>query len=280
MPDGTFFGTLCAIDPRPAQVSRPEIVGMFRLFAELIAHHLDTGQRLAASEAAISDERRDSELREQFIAVLGHDLRNPLASIDAGTKLLRREPQTEKAERILGMLQSSVVRMTEMIDNILDFAKGRLGGGLTVDAARPVALEPVIAQVLGELRAAHSTRVIDSSLAVDLAVRCDPSRIGQLVSNLVGNALSHGTEGAPVTVSAVTREGVFEFSVANRGEPIPPAIVDRLFQPFFRIQARTGQQGLGLGLYIASEIARAHQGRIEVVSTAEETRFTFRMPAP
>src|ERR1700734_3878203 len=74
--DGTFFGTLCAIDPRPARVNTPEIIGMFRLFAELIAIHLDATDRVAASEARLLSERETSELREQFIAVLGHDLRN------------------------------------------------------------------------------------------------------------------------------------------------------------------------------------------------------------
>src|SRR5580704_15339575 len=76
--DGRFFGTLCAIDPRPARVNTPETIGMFRLFAELIAYHLDAGEQVASSEASLLDERKSSELREQFIAVLGHDLRNPL----------------------------------------------------------------------------------------------------------------------------------------------------------------------------------------------------------
>jgi GAF domain-containing protein len=87
LPDGRFFGTLCAIDPRPALVNTPETIGMFRLFAELIAFHLDAHERLAASRARLLDERRTAELREQFIAVLGHDLKNPLASIDAGVTL-------------------------------------------------------------------------------------------------------------------------------------------------------------------------------------------------
>ena len=88
--DQSFWGTLCAIDPRPANVERPEIVNMFRLFGDLIATHLDTQEKLAASEAALLSEREAAELREQFIAVLGHDLRNPLAAIDAGVRLLER----------------------------------------------------------------------------------------------------------------------------------------------------------------------------------------------
>ena len=96
--DGTFFGTLCAIDPRPARLNTPETIGMFKLFAELIAIHLDSAQRVAVSEATLLDERAASELREQFIAVLGHDLRNPLASIAAGARLLGQGPQGQRID--------------------------------------------------------------------------------------------------------------------------------------------------------------------------------------
>ncbi len=104
------------------------------------------------------------------------------------------------------------------------------------------------------------------------------ARIGQLLSNLVGNALTHGATDKPVQVGASTVGDRFELWVANKGDPIPPSTIERLFQPFFRVAARPGQQGLGLGLYIASEIAQAHEGTLEASSTPEETRFTFRMP--
>jgi signal transduction histidine kinase len=125
-------------------VKTPETVGMFKLFAELIAFHLDASERLASSEASLLDERQASELREQFIAVLGHDLRNPLASIDAGAKLLLKTPLNEKALGIVAMMQSSVTRMSGLIRDVLDLARGRLGGGLLLnrDATKP--LGPVL----------------------------------------------------------------------------------------------------------------------------------------
>src|SRR4029079_13987561 len=89
--DGTFFGTLCAIDPKPAKLKNAQIVSMFQLFAELISFNVDAHERLASSEAALFSERQSSELREQFIAVLGHDLHNPLASISAGATLLAKQ---------------------------------------------------------------------------------------------------------------------------------------------------------------------------------------------
>jgi signal transduction histidine kinase len=278
LPDGTFFGTLCALDPRPARLNRPEITGMFKLFADLVAFHLDAQRRLAESEAVLLDTRENSELREQFIAVLGHDLRNPLASIGAGTRMLRRTPLNEEAQSILTLIGNSVERMAGLIDNVLDFARGRLGGGLTLqrDAAEP--LQPILEQVIAELRAARPDRIIEASFDIADPVHCDRVRVGQLLSNLVANALAYGIADQPIKVRASVDGKIFELSVTNSGDPIAPATMEQLFQPFFRASTRRSQLGLGLGLYIASEIARAHKGTLAVASTAQETCFTFRMP--
>jgi signal transduction histidine kinase len=276
--DGSFWGTLCAIDPRPARLNNPEMIGMFKLFAELIGFHLNASERLAASEANLLDERKTSELREQFIAVLGHDLRNPLASIDAGAKMLLKEPLSPKGSTIVSLIQSSVGRMAELIDNVLDFAHGRLGSGLTLERHADVPLGAVLEQVVDELRAAWPERRIETQLSVTKTVNCDRARMAQLLSNLVANALTHGASEEPILVSASTLDGTFELSVSNQGEPIPPSTLERLFQPFFRVAVRPSQQGLGLGLYIAYEIARAHGGSLDVTSDPTETRFTFRMP--
>ena len=275
--DGTFFGTLCAIDPRPARLDTPQTIGMFKLFSELIATHLEAADRLAVTEARLLSERETSELREQFIAVLGHDLRNPLASIAAGTRMLTKEDQKEPAGEILGLMQKSVARMSALIDNVLDFARGRLGSGITLKRS-PQSLEPVLNQVIAELRTGSPGRKIETTFDLTRAVDCDGGRIAQLLSNLLGNAVTHGTAERPIRVHATTQDGKFELSVANAGEPIPSEAMERLFQPFYRVAEQGSQQGLGLGLYIASEIARAHGGTIDVTSTPAGTRFTFRMP--
>jgi phosphoserine phosphatase RsbU/P len=236
---------------------------------------------LAAREAAkssLASERETSELREQFIAVLGHDLRNPLASISAGARILGRDAKTEKEHQVVAMLETTVMRMAELIDNVLDFARGRLGGGITLDRNARKPLEPVLHQVIDELRLSSPGRQIEAEYAIDSPVDCDRTRIGQLVSNLVGNALSHGTASQPVRVRAGTVDGLFKFSVANGGEPIPKAAMEKLFEPFFRGEVRASRQGLGLGLHIASQIAKAHDGVLTVTSTPDETRFTFVMP--
>jgi signal transduction histidine kinase len=277
--DGTFFGTLCAIDPRPARLDTPQTIGMFKLFAELIATHLEAADRLAVTEARLMSERETSELREQFIAVLGHDLRNPLASIAAGARMLTKADQKEPASEILGLMQKSVARMSALIDNVLDFARGRLGSGIALKRS-PQSLQPVLNQVIAELRAGSPGRKIETTFDLTRAVDCDGGRIAQLFSNLLGNAVTHGAADRPIRVRATTQDGKLELSVANAGEPIPSEAMERLFQPFYRLAEQGSQQGLGLGLYIASEIARAHGGRIDVTSSPAETRFTFRMPLP
>ena len=275
--DGTFFGTLCAIDPRPARLNTPQTIGMFKLFAELIATHLEAVDRVAASEAKLLSERETSELREQFIAVLGHDLRNPLASIAAGAKILATTASKDAADEIVGLMQKSVARMSALIDNVLDFARGRLGGGIPLRRS-PQTLAPILTQVIAELRASSPERKIEAEINLTQPVDCDAGRIAQLFSNLLGNSVTHGTAATAIHVRASVNDSAFELSVANSGEPIPCDAMERLFQPFHRISAQDTHQGLGLGLYIASEIARAHDGTINVTSSPEETRFTLRMP--
>ena len=132
--------------------------------------------------------------------------------------------------------------------------------------------------VIDELRSAYPDRQIDAEFNLTRPVQADRARVAQLLSNLLGNALVYGVETEPVRVRVSTTATDFVLSVSNKGPAIPPETMERLFQPFARGDVRPNQQGLGLGLYIASEIARAHGGIIEVTSTADETRFTFRMP--
>ncbi len=277
--DGTFFGTLCAIDPKPHEVSKPETIQTFKLFAQLIATQLDAEDRLAKSETALLDQTAALELQDQFIAVLGHDLRNPLAGADAGALLLQRMELPDKARNIVGAMRASHARMGRLIEDVLDFARGRLGGGVSIET-RPLAdLGEALEQVVNEIRSAHPHRVIATQLIITDEVAVDRDRLGQLLSNLLGNALTHGAPEGEIRVIAVVRDGLFELAVSNPGEPIPAHVMPGLFEPFRRGGAEKGNQdGLGLGLYIASQIAQAHGGMLEVTSDAAETTFRFRMP--
>ena len=278
LPDGAFFGTLCAIDPRPARLNRPEVIGMFKNFAQLIAFHLDAQARAARQDAALLDAQEAAKLREQFVAILAHDLRNPLASIDAGVSVILRRKPDEKTQSIGEQIHKSALRMASLIDDMLDFARGRLGGGFLLERNSNAPLSDHLEQVIGELRDL-SENPIEARINLAHPVNCDPKRVAQIASNLVANAMKHGASGRPIRVWASTDEKGFALTVANEGEPIDAVVAKQLFQPFFRGNGRSANQGLGLGLYIASEIARAHGGKIEVASSKEETQFTLRIPA-
>jgi signal transduction histidine kinase len=278
LPDGRFFGTLCAIDPNPASLNNPQTLGTFKLFAELIAYHLEADEKLNRAQASLLDAEATAQLREQFIAVLGHDLRNPLASIDGGMSLLLREPQSERSAKIINLMRGSTLRMSGLIDNVLDFARGRLGGGLGLRRATDRPLGPTLMQVISEIRTAHPERLIEVDINLPSPLDVDHDRLSQLLSNLLGNAISHGSSDHPVRIDGFIDDGHLHLSVANAGTAIAADAINNLFQPFSRAGSGSHQEGLGLGLYIASQIATAHGGRIDVVSDATRTVFTFRMP--
>lgn len=273
---GEFFGTLCALDPLPAKVSDPAVVSLFEGFAQLIGAQLDLHDRLDSSEAALLEAHDSATGRERFIAVLGHDLRNPLASVEAGVQMLRKHPAAERADMILDRMLDSCRRMDVMIHDVLDFARGRLGDGLQIRPARDGNLAEALAHVVEELTVGG--REVHTSIELDEAIVCDVPRVAQLLSNLLGNALTHGDPAQDVEVVARTVDGRFTLRVANGGAPIPPARLAALFQPFSGQEEGGARDGLGLGLFIAAEIARAHGGEIHVTSQDGETAFTFVMP--
>ncbi len=277
--DGRFFGTLCAIDPRPAKVNTPHIIALFTLFADLIARHIETQEQMLVSQSALEDALAIAELREQFIAVLGHDLRNPLGAITGGASILKRATLNEREAKVLTMISGAADRINELIDNILDFARGRLGAGVALNRRDAPQLEALLSQVVDELRAKSPDRVIDVHYALSETVWCDDHRIAQAFSNLLANAITHGASDRPIIIDASSDQWAFQLSVSNGGTPIPADAMARLFRPFVRGEIGLDAQGLGLGLYIASEIAKAHGGTLEAISNIKETRFTLTIPS-
>jgi signal transduction histidine kinase len=276
--DGSFWGTLCAIDPEPRSLGL-QVAATFRLFAQILAHELDREEELESGRAALASERDTARLREEFIAVVGHDLRNPIAAVSAGLSLLSKRPSEERMATLVPEMQRAISRADQIIANLLDFARGRLGAGLELLAPGPVPLEPVLRGIIGEIEqiAAQPIKVV---LNLPHPIRADPQRLGQLLSNLLGNAVVHGATNEPIRVEAVDRGGQLRLLVNNRGAPIPEELLASLFLPFSRYNEQTSLQGLGLGLYIASQIAQAHGGRIDVKSNElDGTTFEFTMLA-
>ncbi|RZL04644.1 MAG: HAMP domain-containing histidine kinase, partial [Pedobacter sp.] len=184
----------------------------------------------------------------------------------------------ELTKKLTTIIQNSSYRMKGLIDNILDFARGRLGSGIVADYNQQEKVEDILEQVVGELRMIWPSRGIETDYRIDVPVMCDETRIAQLFSNLLGNALSHGDPKLPVRIKAYTVDGEFCLAISNPGEQISEATKARLFQPFYRGEVKAGQEGLGLGLYISSEIAAAHAGTLEVSSNPDQTCFTLKMP--
>jgi signal transduction histidine kinase len=277
-PDGAYFGTLCGLDPQPAKLSAPATVSTLYLFAELISKQLEVERVHAVVQRELLTERETSELREQFIAVLGHDLRTPLAAIQSGVDLLRMKHPDPTALPLLQRMQRSVGRMTALVDDVVDFTRGRMGGGIALNMRHENEIAVPFGQVIDELRELHPDQTIIARIQPNLSLLCDAGRLSQLMSNLLKNAIVHGDAGAPVLVAVDTKKGRFTIAVSNRGNALSPDLIAQLFKPFWRAPSSGAHQGLGLGLYIVSEIARSHGGNMDVNSHDGVVTFIFSMP--
>jgi len=237
--------------------------------------------RLKEVEAAL---RAEAGLRERFMGVLAHDLRNPLHAIvlSAGA-LLRQADAPPIWLRTVGRVAHAAERMQRMVANLLDLARSRGGGGIGITRT-PTDLADVVRDVVGELEASHPGRHIEVSVEGDTCAELDADRIAEVASNLAGNALAYSPADSVVQVQIRSGDGELALGVHNAGAAIPPEAQKTIFTPFKRGAAATGSEapamrGLGLGLFIVGEITRAHGGTVAVSSTAEEgTTFTVRLP--
>lgn len=245
--------------------------------AELAAR--DRQRALAQEQALHAQAQATADFGDQMIAVISHDLRNPLSAILASTQLLFRYGQMSDGQRrAVQRIANSGERMVRMIGELLDFTRGRLGGGIPVQP-EPMDLTEACRRVIDEMQVAHPGRPLALRVVGDSRGEWDPGRIAQVVSNLLGNAIQHGHEGTPVQVELRGLPDTVELDVSNRGAPIPPDVMSKLFQPFSRGAADPASKSLGLGLYIVKEVVDAHGGRIDVRSTeADGTTFTVRLP--
>jgi hypothetical protein len=278
--NGRYFGNLCAIDPAPADVNNPRVIGIFTRFASLIALALHNQEAREQDLANLVDERASSELRDQFIAILGHDLRNPLQAVYASSEMLQRKPSDPALVlQLAARIKNNVKRMSSLIDDVLDFARSKLGGGIGVNVSEVSDVNSGLEQVVRELQDGQPDRRILADISVTRKVRCDLGRVQQVASNLIGNALTHGASDSPVRVSAQTDGDEFILEVWNNGEPIPAQSVGKIFEPFWRNSTSASREGLGLGLHICTQIVRAHRGKLSVTSSLKDgTKFTARLP--
>ncbi len=239
---------------------------------------IDEGLMESIARARIQARKR----RELFLAMLGHDLRTPLgALLMASEYLVKRGALTERDLRLATRIRSSGQRMTDLVNDLLDFSRCRLGDGMPIVRSR-TCLKEIAREIVEEARSAHPECDLRFEARGELEGEWDAGRLGQAMSNLVENAVLHGDR-APVTVVLIGEENEVVASIHNAGSAIPDADRQRLFDPFVHPastdRADRPKQGLGLGLYIAREIARAHGGSI-MVSSSPQAGTTFDVHLP
>ena len=240
----------------------------------------DLREGMRREKAAREKAEANDSFKEMFLGILGHDLRNPLSSMltTAQTMTMRGDLGAETNAR-LSRIVSSGGRMRRMIDQLLDLTRARLADGIPL-ARSEQDLLPLVAKIVDELRTANPGRPIVLQADGPCRARIDADRFEQVVSNLVGNAVTHGDPAGPIHVELSTRETVASLAVHNGGTPIDPEILPSLFDPFRRADKPRGRaDGLGLGLYIAERVVSAHGGKVEVSSSADAgTRFEVIIP--
>jgi PAS domain S-box-containing protein len=255
-------------------------------------HHLapvfDAEGRVEAIAVASRDiqERKKAQeelaqavaFREQVMGILSHDLRNPLSSVLGLAELLQRQDVSERVRAGLVRIGQAAERMNELISTLLDVTRLRFRGPPLIQRER-VDLDAIAHDVIEELRVSHPERRVVLVSDGDVSGSWDRGRIAQVVSNLTGNALTHGAADTPVRIALSRIDDDVVLEVSNRGSTIPADQLEHLFEPFWQPPdgaARPG--GLGLGLYIVREITRLHGGTVAVRSRDGETAFTVRLP--
>jgi signal transduction histidine kinase len=227
----------------------------------------------------VTELRRAEEFRRHLLAIVGHDLRSPLAAITVSVGLLLRQHRLEQREvATLSRVLASAGKIERILRDLLDWASAEAGHTLPL-SPREASIADVCRGAADEALAVDPARSVAVEGEGDPRGRWDPDRLAQVLGNLVGNAFKHGRAGAPVRVRWRGTGDEVAVEVENQGEPIPPALRRRIFEPFRRGAATGGPGGgLGLGLYIARELVRAHGGTIAVRSGGGTTTFTVRLP--
>lgn len=233
----------------------------------------------AVAESIAEFMRQVETTRDRFLAVLGHDLRNPLGAILMSSQfLLETGPLTESQRVLVSSIERSGKRMRDLVKDLLDLAVTRLGDGMPTKLAE-MDLGVVVREVVAEIVAANRDRRIDVESSGSLVGVWDKARLAQALSNLVGNAVQHGSRTAPIKVALNgDKPDLVSVSISNQGPPIPPDEIDGIFEAM-KGSPTGDRRHLGLGLYIVDKIVKAHEGSIEIQSSAEQgTTFTVALP--
>lgn len=221
------------------------------------------------------------ESKNLFLGILGHDLRNPLATVTGAHSLLKiSQNLSEREKEVLRYSDSSLKRMNFLINNLLELTELRLGGGMPIDK-KEVDLAKHAQKIVHELQLAYAHADIQLKTEEALEGKWDPLRLAQMMANLITNAIRYGRDDFPVKVNLASEEDKAIFSVHNEGEPISKEMMDKIYEEGYRLDSgkTSREKGYGLGLFIVKEIVDGHQGEIEV-SSSEEKGTTFKVILP
>lgn len=234
------------------------------------------GMDRAISDAMHRYASHREEVRERFITILGHDLRDPLSTVIISANMLAANPGLDKEHRMVASrISRACNRMQRMINDVLDFARGHLGGGIPALPA-PTDMGDIVKAATDEAIGANPQRSITCEVSGDLHGSFDRDRVHQAITNLIGNAVRHTQDS--IEVRAYERPDAVVTEVTSHGAPIPEEIRCRLFDPFASFDSGSPRRGLGLGLYIVQQIALAHGGTCEVDSSDSGNVFRIRWP--
>jgi signal transduction histidine kinase/FixJ family two-component response regulator len=251
--------------------------------ASFVHAALDEEMTTAAVEleqASSSALRRDVAVRELFTAILGHDLRTPLSGIVlASSKLVQRQDVPDALRKDHRRIAANADRMKRLIDDLLDMTRVRAGATLPIER-EPADLRVICEEILAEAQLAHPDRIIELQGPEEVRGEWDPDRLAQLVQNLLRNAIDYSPADTPIRIDVRDRGSTVEIFVHNFGPPIPPELMPEIFDPFHQGDPHgRPSKGLGLGLFIAKEIAESHGGSIRVESDQDRgTTFTVSLP--
>jgi two-component system sensor histidine kinase/response regulator len=268
--------------PVEPQILKNKAETFFRLHEQRqeLARQVEVIRQAHADRERLTRELEETlRFNETFVALVGHDLRNPLNAILMGVELLKKQAPDATLGKTIGQIRASGQRMRNMLDDLADLARARLGGGIAV-VREPADALALSRRVVAEQQASHPGRSIELSASGNTLGSWDGGRVQQILANLLGNALRHGAPGEPVSVTVDGSAGdAVLVTVHNQGH-IPEELLPHLFHPFSSGQRhRARADGLGLGLFIVRQLALAHDGDVSVESSKEfGTRFQVRLP--
>ena len=265
--------------PIEARVLRNKV----NTFVELHCQRQQLSDQLRALQDGEAEARRLRDelaqtlrLNETFLGVVGHDLRNPLNTVLMSAQLLQHMSPDPRQRPIIDRISAATRQMARMIDDLYDLTRVRMGGGISINPRPDVDVGQLADRAAGELGAAHAGRALSVEKSGDTVGCWDHDRLAQILGNIIGNALRHGTANTPVKVRVDgTAADWVTITVQNRGT-IPPELLPHVFEPFRRDHT-SHREGLGLGLFIVQQLVRAHGGDIAITSSDGTTTVHIRL---